>query len=182
MRLMQTGVDVNIELAITIAKSDGAIYRDLKQRYSDLIVAVYGLNTASDKYFDRFLKELFLIGEMQPDGLNKRFKGLIDVICDLSQLSSLCLYLHYLEELPEDIGYRLPNLESLNLEGNWLKKLPESIAQIEGLERVYIDNNPLLDAPLHIPSGCTIYADKKQIEKFGDIWRANNIKFDRLPF
>ena len=62
----------------------------------------------------------------------------------ISNLKSLDLRGNQLTTLPESIG-NLKNLKSLDLRGNQLTTLPQSIGNLTNLEKLYLFNNPISD-------------------------------------
>jgi len=72
---------------------------------------------------------------------NKNLTCLPDGVCDLEGLRNLGVTNNNIETLPEEMG--LKDLTSLNLQRNKIKKLPDSIGDINNLEDLNLSNNVL---------------------------------------
>lgn len=80
------------------------------------------------------------------------FKVLPETFSGLSNLQELFLnddkYFQFANNIP--ILSKLPNLKSLHLENDGIKKLPESINKLNNLESLYLNNNHLKKIPSEI--------------------------------
>jgi len=80
------------------------------------------------------------------------FKVLPTTFIGLLNLQELYLndekYFQFDKNIP--ILSKLPNLKSLHLENDGLKKLPKNISQLKNLESLYINNNQFKQIPLEI--------------------------------
>ena len=84
------------------------------------------------------------------------------------QLRYLGIHTKGITELPEDIG-KLQNLETLDLRGTKIRKLPSSIAQLPKLVRLLVD-----DEEVDFVFSADMFGSMQALEEVSDICRVDN--------
>jgi len=144
IRLVRSGEEVNIQLALLLAKSLG--HPPAFRQYLDELLLLYQLVFKSQrKKLDAAALTKFF-GLTQLHIANRKLTALPESIGQLHNLQRLNCSKNQLQSLPESIG-QLQKLKSLYCNGNQLQALPESLAQLHNLQELNCAHNKLKTLP-----------------------------------
>lgn len=180
-QLIATGKDENIDLALTLAKSNQI---DLKLEDFDALHYWYYGNESKKKFRLDRIKEITNTHFLYCSGMylqivsehvwlfsnlvmaNLTSNGLKNIpssIGRLEQLTQLFLGFNHLTSLPDSIG-DLTALTHLNINRNSIESLPDSIGKLKNLVLLDISNNRLKTVPENIQN----LKKLKQISVYGN--------------
>ncbi len=144
-KLVQSGQDDNIEMALEIASGHG---EDIKNE-----VFTYWYNQSVDKQTEPGNKtwdDLKKLTKFNIDNFdirnNHNSLTIPDTIGKLTNLRELILAFNGIKKIPSSIG-NLTNLKWLNLMWNGLEELPDSIKYLKNLEYLGLVGNKLITLP-----------------------------------